>query len=541
MGNYFAKITSGFLIFFLAILSFSLVLYFYFPANGFVVIALFFFFASLSFLFYLKVVFAQIKKFLENQVGGITEFVEKRKPCVIEDPVFENLYNAIILKSQELRQIINDFAETNDIVKNRVNDIIYAFGELIEDYGEFNKKFREMMDSISSIAGSGVELNIEEKLQSFISLSVEINSFKEQLLDLVDRVKEIVNDYIERTSEDLNNANLVMKNFVSFNENLIGQLDKVLLFFSNIGAYNGNVVEEIEKMEKHRTFFKEKIYLFRDNFDKEKDFLDELTGINRTINDIFYQLKTYMVEVENLNKKTSLMSLNAVIYASEVSKGDKKFVVISKELKRLVEEIEKKFTSIDTFFNSIMEKNSEASKLISDFENLTVQHRIELSKMASELDHLSHHISSVKSINSKMIEPLEENTFLVNNIKEEVVNHSSAIKQVLVVFRDYLSKLEKAERDKESFDSLVASTSSLLDYINSTLPSLITYITDVLKNLENFSRELEEANNVISKFNSDTSVKRFASILEELQFKRLSTLENSIVLLEKARNIKKIL
>ncbi len=541
MRRYKLRILNAFFIYVLVVLVTGLVFYNFLKINSFYFIVSSFLIISTVFTVILTWYFEKMISDIKIQLKELVRFVEKGEPCIIEDPLFEDLYNEVLLKSEELRQLISDFTDTNNFVKTRISDVIYSFDELIDDYKEFSFKFNEMVTFISSISTKELDTGIEEKLQSFIYLTTEINKFREKLLDLVEKVKDIVNDYIVRTSEDIKNSNLIIKGFLSFSENLVLNIDKIILFFNNIDSHSNRLIEEIGKMEKHKSHLIERIETIRDNFDKEKEIFDEIIGLNRTTNDTFYQVKTILLELSNLNKKASLMSLNALIYASETSKDDKKFVTVAKELKKLVDDIEKKRVTVDSFFSNMMRNNNYVAKLLSDYEKVNVKNRVELTRIATDIDHFNHHTKMIKQSNYKMAEPVEENITLLNSIKEGIVNHSSSIKQVLIVFKDYLAKLDKAEKDRESFDSLVVSTAGLLDYINNTLPEITDYITGLLKSLEEFSKDLSEANSVIENFNHDKAVREFGVMLDDLQHKRLANLKNSLVLLEKAKNIKKIL
>ncbi len=541
MRGFKLRLINAFFIYLLAVIVVSLNLYFYLGSGSSPYILVSFLFLSALFAVYLRWFFAKLTDFIKEQVDILSVFVEKGEIVRLKDPLFEDLYGDILLKTQEIKKIIEDVISTNNIVKLRINDVIYSFNELLDDYKKFNLKFKEMVNFISSISREEFNLEVDEKLQSFVTLTVEIGKFKEQLLNLVEKVKDIVNDYIVRTSEDIKNANMIIKGFLSFSENLVFNVDKITLFLNNLTSHSEKLMEEISKIEKHKNILIERVEKVRDNFDREKELFDEIVGVNRTVNDVFYQLKTLLLEVSNLNKKASLMSLNALIYASESSQEDRKFGTVAKELKKLVEEIDRKYTAIDTFFSTLMEKNNHTSKLLADYETVKVKSRVELSKIASDIDHLSHHTRMSKQSCVRITEPVEENMILLNSIKEGVVNHSTAIKEVLIVFKDYLAKLDKAEKDREAFDTLVVATSGLLDYINNTLPAITNYVTELLNSLEDFSAELNTANKVIEEFNNDRAIKDFGRMLDELQHKRLANLKNSIVLLEKAKNIKKIL
>ncbi len=541
MRDFKLKLLNAFFIYIFLTVIFGLYFYFYFPQNAFVFTLLSFLALSFAFAVYIRVTFVKLSSFVQQQLDDLGDFIEKGKPFRLKDPMFESLYHEISQKTQEIKKIINDFAETNGIIKSRINDILYSFEELLEDYEKFNHKFAGLMKNMSSISGGDLNVKVEDKLQSFVTLTVEISKFKEQLLFLVEKVKEIVNDYIIRTSEDVKNANFVIKGFLSFSENLILSIDRISLFLNNISSYSERLYGEVEKIEKHKNGFKERVERIRDNFDGEKELLDEIIGINRTSNDVFYDLKTALIEISNLNKKASLMSLNALIYASETSEENQKFSSVAKELKKLVEEMEGKYSEINSLFEKLFESNGKASKLLSDFETITVNSRIELSKIGTDIEHLSHHTKMMEQSYKKIVSPIEENLTILGDLKEGITNHSTAIKQVLIVFKDYIARLEKAEKDREAFDSLVVATSSLLDYINNNLPSLTTYITELFKNLKDFAAQLENANVAVMQFTEDRSVKEFGRMLEELQFKRLENLRNSIVLLEKAKNIKKII
>lgn len=541
MRGFKLRLINAFFIYVLAVVIASLYLFFYLGNNASPYILVSFLLLSAAFTVYLRWFFTKLTNFVKEQVNVLSLFVEKGEISRLKDPLFEDLYGELLLKSQDIKKIIDDFVSTNDIVTNRINDVIYSFDELLEDYKKFNMKFKEMVDYISSVSREEFNLEVDEKLQSFVALTVEIGKFKEQLLNLVEKVKDIVNDYIIRTSEDIKNANMVIKGFLAFSENLVLNVDKIILFLNNLTSHSEKLMEEIGKIEKHKNILIERIERMRDNFDKEKEIFDEVVGVNKTVNDVFYQLKTLLLEVSNLNKKASLMSLNALIYASESSQEDRKFGTVAKELKKLVEDIDKKYVAIDSYFSDLMEKNNHASKLLTDYETVIVKSRVELSKIASDIDHLSHHTRMSKQSCIKITEPVEENITLLNSIKEGIVNHSTAIKEVLIVFKDYLAKLDKAEKDREAFDTLVVATSGLLDYINNTLPAITNYVTELLNSLEDFSVELNNANKIIENFNNDKAIKDFGVMLDELQHKRLANLKNSLVLLDKAKNIKKIL
>ncbi len=541
MREYKLKLLNAFFIYVLTVIIVSLYLFFYFEQRSLVYILISFLIISAFFTLFLRWFSRKTVDFVREQLDALKKFVEKGELCPLKDPIFEDLYNELLLKRQEIKQIIDDFVETNHLVKTRINDVVYSFDELLEDYRDFNFKFMEMVDFISSISREEFDLQVEDKLQSFVTLTVEIGKFKEQLLELVEKVKDIVSDYIVRTSEDIKNANFVIKGFLSFSENLVLNVDKIILFLNNLTSHSDKLMEEIGKIERHKNILKERVESIRDNFDREKELFDEIVGANRTVNDIFYQLKTLLLEVSNLNKKASLMSLNALIYASETSQEDRKFSTVARELKKLVEDIDKKYVAIDSYFSTLMEKNNQSSKLLSDFEAVTIKNRVELSKVAADVDHLSHHTKMAKQTQVNITEPIEENITLLNSIKEGIINHSTSIKEVLIVFKDYLARLDKAEKDRESFDSLVVATSGLLDYINNTLPTISNYITELLKSLEDFSKELGTANEVIEQFNNDKAIKGFGLLLRDLQNKRLANLKNSLVLLDKAKNIKKIL
>ena len=541
MRDYKLKLINSFFIYILLTVIFGLYFYFYFPAHAFVYTFVSFLAFSVIFVFYMKNTLQKLSFFVKEQLDSLGNFVEKGTPFHIKDPIFEELFQEISLKSQEIKRVISDFAKTNGIIKSRINDILYSFEELIDDYRKFNEKFLELMENVSSISKENLNIKVEDKLQSFVTLTVEISKFKEQLLFLVEKVKEIVNDYIIRTSEDVKNANFVIKGFLSFSENLVLSIDKISLFLNNISAYSERLHEEVKKIEKHRDGFRERVGRIRDNFDGEKELLDEIIGLNRTSNDVFYDLKTALIEISNLNKKASLMSLNALIYASETSQENDKFSSVARELKKLVEDMEGKYSEIKSYFEKLFEANGKGAKLLTDFETVTMNSRIELSKIGTDIEHLTHHIKMIEQSHEKIVSPIEENLTILGDLKEGITNHSTAIKQVLIVFKDYIARLEKAEKDKEAFDSLVVATSSLLDYINNNLPSLTSYITELFKSLKDFAAQLENANEAVLDFTEDKSVKEFGKMLEELQFKRLESLKNSIVLLEKAKNIKKIL
>ncbi len=541
MRRFKLRLINAFFIYVLAVVITSLYLYFYLENNSSPYILIAFLLLSAAFTFYLRWFFTKLTHFIKEQVNVLSLFVEKGEIARLKEPLFEELYGELLIKTQEIKKIIDDVVATNNVIKTRINDVIYSFNELLEDYKRFNSKFKKMVDYISSVSREEFNLEVDEKLQSFVALTVEIAKFKEQLLNLVDKVKDIVNEYIVRTTEDIKNANMIIKGFLSFSESLVFNVDKITLFLNNLTAHSEKLMEEIGKIEKHKNILIERVEKVRDIFDREKELFDEIVGINRTVNDVFYQLKTFLLEVSSLNKKASLMSLNALIYASESSHEDRKFGTVAKELKKLVEDIDKKYSAIDTFFSTLLEKNNYVSKLLGDYETVKLKSRVELSKIAADIDHLSHHTRMSKQSCIRITEPVEENITLLHSVKEGIVNHSTAIKEVLIVFKDYLAKLDKAEKDREAFDTLVVATSGLLDYINNTLPAITNYVTELLNSLEGFSNELNMANKVIEEFNNDKAIKDFGIMLDELQHKRLANLKNSLVLLEKAKNIKKIL
>ncbi|GEM_PF-2410708 len=535
------KIISTFFIYLLIVIISAIYLAFTFVETAFPYILISFLFWSVLFIFFLRWNLLKMESILKKEMKGLIDFMETGKPYQPSEGIFEPIYQEIIIKMERILSIIKDFSETNNVIKSRINDVIYSFDQLLSDYKGFNEKFYAMMDKISGVTKEKLDIQIEDKLQSFVMLTVEISKFREQLLFLVDRVKDIVNDYIVRTSEDIKNANVVLKGFLSFVEGVVNNSDKIILYLNNINSYAVKLNEELGKIVKHKEEFKERVEVIRDNFDSEKEILDEVIGLNRTTKDIFYDLKTLLIEVSKLNKKASLMSLNALIYASESGGDTKRFGMVAKELKRFVEEIDKKFNEIEDHFSKIFESNNRVLKLLSDYESIAVEDRMELSKMAIYVNHLSHHIDFIKQSVSKITEPVEEQVAIINDTKDRIVNHSSALKEVLTIFKDYMDRLEKAEKDRESFDSLVVATSGLLEYINNNLPSLTSYITGIFKTLEEFALSLEDSNKIMRDFLTDETIRDFGKLLGELQVKRLEGLRDSLVLLEKTKNARKII
>ncbi len=518
-------------------LTFLVIYYFNLSDYSFVLMLFFFLFYSALFTVFLRFYFREMTNYLQVQVKSISDFFEKGRYLEDVDPMFQEVYEIILGKSEEIKRLVGDLAETNGIVKSRINEVILSFEKLLQDYHKFANSITELNYSISGINKDPSKIDIGEKLEAFINLTIEISKFKEQLFLLVDKVKEIINQYILRTSEDIKNANMVIKSFLTFTDNLLINLDRFTLYFKNIQTLGEGIENELEKIERHKGIILERVKNIRDNFDIETGLLQEIGGVSKTAEEVFYKFKTLLMGISDLNKKATLMSLNALIYASDSSEDKQKFSVVAKEMKRFVEELDKKYSSMESMFDKLVGANKDIKRLLGDFEKIKNSEKIELSKVFSELEHLNHHFSIVQGSERKLLEPLEGYFEDIENLKEGLTEHSASIKEILTVFREYLIDLEKAEKNKELFDNLVVSSSKLLEYINKELPALTGYISELFKELEDFAEKLDKANKKIAEFSESNSIRNFGKMLEDLQQKRIGTLKDSIILLEKAKKV----
>lgn len=275
-------------------------------------------------------------------------------------------------------------------------------------------------------------------------------------------LNEISNTVSQLTTGATEQAEVTQSGVKSLEE-LSKSLEFILMNTSEIQEHS----KEIKKVNGNsQEYLSELTYKFKDNekmFDTLKNNIQSLLESSRFIKDM-------VIAIDDIAKKTKLLSLNASIEAARAGEGGKGFRVVAEEIKKLSEQTEESANNINNIIIKI-EENMTNTKVSMG------QGKDSMEETGEALVEVKDSFKSIEQVEQSTIDKIEEllkKVEDINELKESVVYNMENISSITEEFSASMEELLATTEEQNSSIECVVNSCKQLEDVSISLDNKVS-------------------------------------------------------------------
>ena len=312
------------------------------------------------------------------------------------------------------------------------------FEELATDLQSYKKSIKA---EFTGFRGTSDELT--HYGSNFNSLAEKMGSTSKEIVGIINEVAIAATNGAESTSavagflhKNMNALEMVVKNQVNNNDNLIKAVENIDKGFGNVQSSSENLNKSMEKF----TVVRESVEALRNEAEK----ISSITAV-----------------VTQIASQTNLLALNAAIEAAHAGEQGRGFAVVAEEIRNLAEQSQQQAAVISSDVGNIVHIIGEVISSV-DVEYQTLgqeSHQLE-AVVSSNLEHVDN-IRDVSMSISKIINSLQDEMDAMNHVFEKVESiaamseeNSAAAEEVNATVQVHNEKLQDMMDKIKSFKEI---------------------------------------------------------------------------------------
>lgn len=312
------------------------------------------------------------------------------------------------------------------------------FEELATDLQSYKKSIKA---EFTGFRGTSDELT--HYGSNFNSLAEKMGSTSKEIVGVINEVAIAATNGAESTSavagflhKNMNALEMVVKNQVNNNDNLIKAVENIDKGFGNVQSSSENLNKSMEKF----TVVRESVEALRNEAEK----ISSITAV-----------------VTQIASQTNLLALNAAIEAAHAGEQGRGFAVVAEEIRNLAEQSQQQAAVISSDVGNIGHIIGEVISSV-DVEYQTLgqeSHQLE-AVVSSNLEHVDN-IRDVSMSISKIINSLQDEMDAMNHVFEKVESiaamseeNSAAAEEVNATVQVHNEKLQDMMDKIKSFKEI---------------------------------------------------------------------------------------
>ncbi len=281
---------------------------------------------------------------------------------------------------------------------------------------------------------------------------IEIIKIKEGFLNmkrgigsLLSKIKSLTGDVNTLSSEVETNLNNILDKLNENNKTMTEQLNTTETISSSIIEIEKALSEIKEFANRNKTVAEE-------NFNKATHGHKAMQKINNWLNEISKlskKIDEIIKVINDIAKKTKLLSLNASIEASKAGEHGKGFSVVAEEIRKLADSSSESANEISSHLGNINDKISEGITIIEEIYN--------------NLDEIKNTAEKNKEDTEKVAVAIEQQYVSVNLISSNIVKYNEIAELNQKNFESIISSVEQLEKTAKSFSKMAEELDKLID------------------------------------------------------------------------------
>ena len=312
------------------------------------------------------------------------------------------------------------------------------FEELATDLQSYKKSIKA---EFTGFRGTSDELT--HYGSNFNSLAEKMGSTSKEIVGVINEVAIAATNGAESTSavagflhKNMNALEMVVKNQVNNNDNLIKAVENIDKGFGNVQSSSENLNKSMEKF----TVVRESVEALRNEAEK----ISSITAV-----------------VTQIASQTNLLALNAAIEAAHAGEQGRGFAVVAEEIRNLAEQSQQQAAVISSEVGNIVHIIGEViSSVDVEYQTLGQESHQLKAVVSSNLEHVDN-IRDVSMSISKIINSLQDEMDAMNHVFEKVESiaamseeNSAAAEEVNATVQVHNEKLQDMMDKIKSFKEI---------------------------------------------------------------------------------------
>ena len=312
------------------------------------------------------------------------------------------------------------------------------FEELATDLQSYKKSIKA---EFTGFRGTSDELT--HYGSNFNSLAEKMGSTSKEIVGIINEVAIAATNGAESTSavagflhKNMNALEMVVKNQVNNNDNLIKAVENIDKGFGNVQSSSENLNKSMEKF----TVVRESVEALRNEAEK----ISSITAV-----------------VTQIASQTNLLALNAAIEAAHAGEQGRGFAVVAEEIRNLAEQSQQQAAVISSDVGNIGHIIGEViSSVDVEYQTLGQESHQLKAVVSSNLEHVDN-IRDVSMSISKIINSLQDEMDAMNHVFEKVESiaamseeNSAAAEEVNATVQVHNEKLQDMMDKIKSFKEI---------------------------------------------------------------------------------------
>ncbi len=291
---------------------------------------------------------------------------------------------------------------------------------------------------------------IDEQLKNFKNFNEnEIKLIEQGFIKLKEGMKNVISNvksltkYMDSSSTEIQaNLNNILSKLTENNKNMLEQLN-------NTESLSASIIEIEKSISEIKDYAIENKKISEENFKKalsSYNAIEDLMSWLNEISELSKKIDEIIDIINEISKKTKLLSLNASIEASKAGEHGKGFSVVAEEIRKLADTSSKSTEDIYDYLKSINSKISEGINIsksiyqkLNDIKETADRNKKDSEKIAVAIEQQYTSISII----SKNIIKYNEIAELNNKNFESIISSVEQLEKTVEVFSKKADELNK--------------------------------------------------------------------------------------------------
>ena len=296
---------------------------------------------------------------------------------------------------------------------------------------------------------AGIEEDLKEferyKEKEIVLIRNGLLEMKQGIGNLLSNIKGLVSS-INRSSTDVQMAiNEILKRLNENNQAIEEQV-------KTTESISSSILEIERSISEIKEFTNENKKIAEENFEKANygysqmkklsSWLNEISNLSKRIDEIINV-------INDISKKTRLLSLNASIEASKAGEYGKGFSVVAEEIRKLADSSGSSANEISEYLKNINEKISEGISIVDEIHNNLESIKTTAKKNKEDIE--------------KVAVAIEQQHISINLIAKNIVKYNEVVEINQKNFEKIITSVEQVEKTAKEFSNMAEELERLME------------------------------------------------------------------------------
>ncbi|MDE1463895.1 methyl-accepting chemotaxis protein [Spartinivicinus poritis] len=310
---------------------------------------------------------------------------------------------------------------------------------------------RNVTDAINDIAGGGGDLTQRLETRSATEVSELAQGFNAFVAKLQEIIRELSHVSVQLLSSSQDSGNIINEQ----TEGILSQQTKIDMVATatsemsqSISSVADNANSASESAQDANNKASEGTHVVSQAVNAIQSLADEITAVTHATQQLITEgenIGTVLDVIKSISEQTNLLALNAAIEAARAGEAGRGFAVVADEVRTLAQKTNESTDEIHQSILNLRSCSETVEKGIVNLEHHANSGVEKVTEAGSAIAKILDAVNTITEMNSHIAEASQEQSQVISEINENIVNISVVAEETVERSKETLSKSNEVE------------------------------------------------------------------------------------------------